>query len=293
MALKETDTLRRFIFENVPVRGMLVHLDATWKTMLERQDYPEPVRKQLGHFLAAAALLSASIKYKGTVTIQIQGNGPIYMMVIEATSERSLRGLAKWNEPVAAGSLAELFGDGRLVITIDSELAKERYQSIVALEGDTIAQTIERYMHQSEQLETVLVLYTDNKQSTGMLLQKLPTSEDDDGDDWNRLSTIAATLSQRELNDLSSEAILHRLFHEDDVRLLDGEPVFFRCRCSRDRVRNMLRSLGPDEIHGIVAEQGKVSVTCEYCGLLYEFDAVDAEQIFASEIPKSASETKH
>lgn len=293
MTAKETDTIRRFIFENVPVRGMLVHLDATWKTMLERQEYPQVVREQLGQFLAAAALLSASIKYKGTITMQIQGNGPIYMMVIEATSERSLRGLAKWREPIAAGSLAELFGDGRLVITIDSELAKERYQSIVALEGDTIAQTIERYMRQSEQLETLLVLYTDHKQSTGMLLQKLPAHEEDDGDDWNRLSTIAATLSQRELNDLSSETILHRLFHEDDVRLLDGEPVFFRCRCSRDRVRNMLRSLGPDEIHGIVAEQGKVSVTCEYCGLLYEFDAVDAEQIFASEIPKSASDTKH
>jgi len=295
--LKENDTLRRFVFERANVRGAFIHLDATWRALLERKEYPEPVANQLGRFMAAGALLSSTIKFEGSLIMQIQSKGPISMLVVEATSERTLRGTAKWDESTESlsesTSYSELFSQGQLVLTIDSGNSQDRYQGIIELEGGSLAETLEAYFIRSEQLETQVWLSVSGQSATGMLIQKMPGGEDYDQDAWNRIQTLAGTVTDQELTNLSAMENIQRLFAEEDVRLFDGEPVSFRCSCSRERVSNMLRTLGIDEVHGIIDEQGSVSVNCEYCSQEYVFDKVDAEALFAASIPTEVPKTRH
>ena len=221
--MKEVDCLTRFIFEQGSVRGMFVRLDAAWQAVLERHDYPPVVRDQLGQFLAAGALLASTIKFDGSLTMQILGDGPISMMVAEFSSNGTLRGLATWREVPEPGPLKALFGDGRLVFTVDTSSGGDSYQGIVELEGDTLAQAIESYLDRSEQLATRLWLVTDGSQSSGMLLQQMPVrAETDDADLWTRAVVLASTLENAELTSLPAAAILHRLFHEEDVRMFES-----------------------------------------------------------------------
>lgn len=289
--MKENDTLRRFLFENVAIRGQLVHMDATFKALLANGDYPSVVRDQLGQFLAASALLSSNIKFEGKLIMQVQGSGPISLMVMEASSDRTFRGLAQWRDVPEQGDLASLFGDARLVITI--EHSGRQYQGIVALEGDRISNALEAYLHQSEQLDTRLWLATDAAQATGLLLQRLPGEKDEDAEAWNRVEHLAATITADELLGLSAEEVLHRLFHEEDVRLMEREPLSFRCSCSRERVEQVLISLGAEEIRSILEDEGEVSVDCEYCNHKYVFDAVDAEALFAVDVSPQVPPTRH
>lgn len=294
--MQDHDTLRRFIFENAPVRGQIVRLNAAWRAILERREYPTVVRDTLGEYLAAAALLSSTIKFSGTLIMQIQGEGPINLLVAECTAQHTLRGLAKWKGAISTAPLNQLTGAGKMVITIDPGEDMERYQGVVALEGDSIAQALEHYLEKSEQLDTRLWLAANEHGAVGMLLQKLPGNEihgDYDDDLWNRAVQLAATVTSQELLGLTNEALLRRLFYEEDLRVFESEPMSFRCTCSRDRVRGMLRALGPDEVHDIIENDGQVAVTCEYCNQNYTFDAVDAEVIFAAEASPPASPTKH
>ncbi len=295
-AMQDADTLRRFIFENAPVRGELVYLNATWRAVLERHDYPPVVRETLGEYLAAAALLSGTVKFDGSLIMQIRGTGPITTLVAECTSQRTVRGLAKWVSAVAPGPLSELTGAGNLVITIDPGADMERYQGIVSLEGDNIAQALGHYLERSEQLKTQLWLVANESLAVGMLLQRLPDSAAHAGQDedlWNRVQMLASTVTPEELLSLSPSDLLRRLFSAEDLRVFEAEPMSFRCTCSRDRVRNMLRALGPEEVRDIIKEQGAVSITCEYCNQKYHFDAVDAEQIFAADVPPKGSLAQH
>ncbi len=303
------DSLQRFIFENAPIRGEIVHLDATWQAVLERREYPAPVRQVLGELMAAAALLTSTIKFDGRLIMQIQGNGPVKLMVVECTSDRTMRALAQWDDEVPSAPLSQLVGDGQLAVTIDPKNAKERYQAIVSLEGMTVAEAFENYFTRSEvapahpcardtrasctsQLDTRLWLAADTHQAAGMLLQRLPGDRDDD-DSWNRAVHLGATITRDDLLGLPVHEIVHRLYHEEDIRLFSRTPVSFRCSCSRPRVEAVLRMLGPDEVHSILAEQGSVSVDCEFCGHHYAFDPVDAEQLFASTLSAGASPTRH
>ena len=285
------DTLQRFLFDNTPVRGELVRLDAAWQEVLTRHDYPPVVRERLGEMMASCLLLSATLKFKGTVTMQVQGEGPIALMVVEATAQRTVRGMAQWLGEVAAGGLTEQFGAGRLTITIDPGTGGERYQGIVALEGRSLADAIDAYLERSEQLSTRMWLVADGKTAAGMLLQKLPGAEPDD-DAWGRLQALAATLSAQELLTLPAQEIIHRLFHEEDVRLFDTEPVSFHCSCSRERVAGMLHNLGQDEVMDIRHSEGGIEVVCEFCNQHYHFDAMDAAQLFAPSTPDVGS-TRH
>ena len=294
--MQDADTLRRFIFENAPVRGELVYLNATWRAVLERHDYPPVVRATLGEYLAAAALLSGTVKFDGSLIMQIRGTGPITTLVAECTSRRTVRGLARWTGEVAPGSLSELTGAGNMVITIDPGADMERYQGIVSLEGDNIAQALGQYFERSEQLKTQLWLVANESLAVGMLLQRLPNSVTHAGEDedlWNRVQTLASTVTPEELLTLSPADLLRRLFSGEDLRVFESEPMSFRCTCTRERVRSMLRALGPDEVHGIIKEQGAASITCEYCNQNYLFDAVDAEQIFAVDVTPAGSLSRH
>jgi len=288
------DTLQRFLFENAPIRGELVHLDATWRAVLARHDYPPAVRDLLGEMMAASALLSATLKYDGSITLQLQGDGPVTLMVVEATSQRTLRGMAQWTGDVPEGNLAARAGSGRLVITIDPGRSNERYQGVVALEGETLADAIDNYLERSEQLPTRMWLAADGEQAAGMLLQRLPKEVMEDSDAWERIGHLGATIRREELLGLDAREVIHRLFHEEDLRLFDEEAISFSCACSRERVGQMLRSLGHDEMQSILQDEGEVSVDCEFCRQNYRFDSVDVEQLFAAdEISPEVPETRH
>jgi molecular chaperone Hsp33 len=287
------DNLQRFIFENAPIRGEIVHLDATWQAVLERRQYPPRVREVLGELMAAAALLTSTLKFDGRLIMQIQGKGPVSLLVVECTSDRTMRAIAQWQGEIPDAPLAALVGDGRLAVTIDPLKGKERYQAIVALEGLTVAEAFENYFARSEQLATRLWLASDPQRAAGMLLQRLPDAEPSDDDAWVRAVHLGSTITREELLALPVREIVHRLYHEEDIRLFSRMPVSFRCSCSRERVEAVLRMLGRDEIHSILDEQGSVSVDCEFCGSRYEFDRIDAEQLFAALHSAPATPTRH
>lgn len=287
------DNLQRFIFENAPIRGEIVHLDATWQAVLERRQYPPRVREVLGELMAAAALLTSTLKFDGRLIMQIQGKGPVSLLVVECTSDRTMRAIAQWQGEIPDAPLAALVGDGRLAVTIDPLKGKERYQAIVALEGLTVAEAFENYFARSEQLATRLWLASDPQRAAGMLLQRLPDVEPSDDDAWVRAVHLGSTITREELLALPVREIVHRLYHEEDIRLFSRMPVSFRCSCSRERVEAVLRMLGRDEIHSILDEQGSVSVDCEFCGSRYEFDRIDAEQLFTALHSVPATPTRH
>ncbi|HSD97574.1 MAG TPA: Hsp33 family molecular chaperone HslO [Sulfuricaulis sp.] len=287
------DSLQRFIFEHAPIRGEIVHLDATWQAVLERRQYPPRVREVLGELMAAAALLTSTLKFDGRLIMQIQGKGPVSLLVVECTSDRTMRAIAQWQGEIPDAPLAALVGDGRLAVTIDPLKGKERYQAIVALEGLTVAEAFENYFARSEQLATRLWLASDPQQAAGMLLQRLPEADPADDDAWVRAVHLGSTITREELLALPVREIVHRLYHEEDIRLFSRMPVSFRCSCSRARVEAVLRMLGRDEIHSILDEQGTVSVDCEFCGSRYEFDRIDAEQLFAALHSAPATPTRH
>lgn len=287
------DTLTRFMFEHAEVRGESVRLDATWRAVLARHPYPEPVKKLLGEMMAACALLAATLKFEGALIMQMQGSGPVTLLVVECDSEFHLRATAKWRDDLAHEDVRALLGDGKFVITIDPKTGGQAYQGIVALEGATVAEVLEHYMLRSEQLETRLWLASDAQQACGLLLQRLPEKTSEDEDAWNRALNLAGTLTPEELLSLPAREVLHRLFHEEDLRLFEPQPVSFRCTCSRDRVTAMLRMLGLDEVRAILNEQGRIDVDCEFCNQHYSFDPVDAEQIFAAEVLTQAGTTRH
>ncbi len=293
--MSSKDSLQRFLFENAAIRGEVVRLNATWQEVLQRHLYPEPVKNILGEMMAASALLSAMLKFDGSLIMQIQGNGPLTLAVAECTSQRTLRAIANWDDDITGAGLRELVGKGSLAITIEPRQGK-RYQGIVDVGAGSLAKAIEDYMDRSQQLHTRMWLTVDANQACGMLLQKLPEPGDfmpEDADAWTRVTHLADTVHAGELASLPFKALLRRLFHEEDVRIFEAEPVSFRCSCSKDRVRNTLRMLGYEEIIPLFEEQPTVSVNCEFCNHLYEFDRVDIEELFASEVSVGGSRARH
>lgn len=273
------------------MRGALVHLDASWQAVLERHPYPPAVQRPLGHALAAAVLLSSTVKFEGALILQVEASGPLRTLVAQATDQRTLRGLARWEGDVPeAADLDGVFGAGRLVLTANAP-GGERYQGVVALEGASLARALESYFARSEQLPTRLWLAADGRGAAGLLLQRLPDAAGDE-DAWPRTAMLADTLRDEELLGLGTEALLRRLFSEETVRLFDGEPVAFRCGCSRERVEGLLRALGRAEVDEALAEQGAIEVTCEFCNRLYLVDRVDADLLFR-ERGAEGSDTRH
>lgn len=280
-----SDTLQRFLFEQAPVRGACVQLGATWQAILERHTYPRPVRDLLGEMMVATVLLSSTLKLKGKMILQITGEGPLKLMMVECTDGHALRGIAQCEDNIQSGQLDAMLGEGKLVITLEPEEGKERYQSIVNLHGTSLAEALGDYLIRSEQLDTRLWLSADLQHAGGLLIQKLPGDwHEDELELWERVSLLSATIKDSELLNLSQQEIVRRLYYEEDVRIFETEPVCFRCTCTRERVTNMLQTLGYEEVRSIIEEQGNVKVACEFCNQKYQYDVVDVEQIFADEI---------
>ncbi len=289
-----SDRLLKFMFRGAPVRGELVRVAEAWREMTAHHQYPAPVKRLLGEMVAAAALLASSIKFNGALVMQVHGDGPVKLLVVECQPDLTLRATAKFSEQadVSGATMRELInrsGRGRFAITLDPRdpaPGQQPYQGIVPLDGDSMSEVLESYMRQSEQLETRLVLAADEDVSAGLLLQRLPdtggTAGDIDEDAWDRVTTLGATLSADELLRLSPEILARRLYSQE---VLDHQATLaprFACRCSRERIGRMLVSLGREEVDSIIAELATVTVTCDFCGRQYSFDAVDVAQLFAS-----------
>lgn len=290
--MADGDLLRRFLFERWPVRGHFVRLEASWRAVIEHHDYPEAVRDVLGEATAAAVLLAGSLKFEGQLTLQVQGPGPLHLLVAQCTHRRSIRAVARHRGEIMPGPLATLTGGGRVTVTLEDEDRRNRYQGMVPLEREHLAGCLERYLDRSEQVPSKLLVASNGAVAAGLLLQRLPAGASasagavphaaaEAAEEWRRLELLTATLTPAELLGLPLRTILHRLFHEDDVRLFEGAPVFFQCTCSRERVEGILRSLGHDEVEDIVRERGTVEVRCEFCNRAWAWDAVDAEALFA------------
>src|SRR5450830_898110 len=305
-----TDTLQKFMFENAGVRGELVELESAWQQMLSHKDYPKAVQTILGELMAASALLSANLKFNGTMIMQIHGDGPVKLMVVECDADLRLRATAKLaddaviNDHETIKELVHAHGQGRFVITLDPNdkmPGQQAYQGIVPLDGDSIATIIENYMLRSEQLDTKLWLAADDKVARGVLLQKLPTQGGKNApveelETWNRLSMLGNTLRKEELLSTDIETLMRRLFWEETLRVFDhAHPEFYRS-CSREKIGKMLKMLGQEEIEDALASEEKLGISCEFCGQHYEFDAIDCAHLFLPETPADAvpqTDTRH
>jgi molecular chaperone Hsp33 len=300
----DRDCLHKFVFEHLPFRGQLVHLDAAWKALLEHRNYPDVIRDTVGEAVAASVLLAATLKFEGHLALQLQGEGPMRLLLAHCTSSLGVRALARYDAaqlPMDQSSrdFSQLVGAGNLLVTLDNDSGVDasRYQGVVSLQYEHMAACLESYFTQSEQLPTRLWLHADENGASGMLLQRLPVSADqavaaaqadiDIEDAWHRVQLIGDTLKPEELSQLSDREILRRLFNEDDVRLFEPAPVFFRCTCSRERVIGMLQSLGRDEVQSIVDERGSVEVNCDFCNRAYLFDVIDATRLFSENLMRS------
>ena len=276
------DQSQRFIFENADVRGEIVHLQKSYQDTLSTHQYPEPAAKLLGEFLVAASLLSATLKFEGTLTLQARSEGEIPLIMAEATSDRHLRGIVRDAEQAKSHDFKTLLKDAQLSITIDPQDG-QRYQGIVPMEGNSLAECIEHYFQQSEQLSTRLWLCADHHQAAGMLLQELPASDipsEQRATQWEHITKLAETLTQEELLTLDTETLLYRLYHQEQVRLFEPSTLLFCCSCSEERIAKALSSIGQQSLNEIIAEQGLVSVNCEFCNQKYQFDEYQIRQLF-------------
>jgi molecular chaperone Hsp33 len=273
-ATNRRDFKRRFIFEQMDVRGEIVHLDRVLDDVNAIHDYPAGVATLLGEFLTAAVLLASTLKFRGSLTVQARSDREIPLIMAECSSELTVRGIVRGAQQALSQSFAALLGGGQLAFTVTPERGK-RYQGIVPLSDDSLAASIDHYFGQSEQLPTRIHLASDGRNAAGMLLQQLPAQlQTEPGvreEQWQRLSMLADTLSPTELLQTSDETVLYRLFHEETLRLYDPEPVSFRCSCSRDRTLAALSTIGESEIRSILEEQGSVTMDCEFCNQRYVF----------------------
>lgn len=276
--MKEQDSLRRFLFEGLGVRGEWVRLQDSFREAKQYQDLPDAVVPQFGQALAAVTLLSATIKFKGSMVLQAQGNGTLKALVAQATEERGIRGLARYAGDVNGETLQQMMGQGRMVLTVESSIG-EPYQGVVSLDGEGLSGVIENYFRQSEQLATRLWLFADDSCAAGLFLQALPDQEGYEAD-WERIEMLANTVTKSELMELDCEEILYRLFNEEKVRLFEAEIVSFQCQCSREKITATLKTLEHDDLQAALDERGgAIEVGCEFCGKKYDFSREDVDAI--------------
>ena len=299
MPMLESDNTQRFLFDDTDVRGEWVGLERSYAEVLAKHAYPEQVAQLLGELLAAAALLVGTLKFEGLMVLQARSAGPVPLLMVECSSDREVRGIARYHEDqlTPGATLSELMPEGVLAMTIDPANG-QRYQGIVGLDGVTLAESLSSYFASSEQLPTRFWLAADGRRACGMLLQQLPADRIRDGEEreasWEHLRTLADTLSTEELLGLNTQTILHRLYHQEQVRLFEPRPIVFRCSCSRERSASAVMSLGQDDAEQLLQEQGgAITIDCQFCNHSYRFDAADIAQLFAGAGTEGPSGTRH
>jgi molecular chaperone Hsp33 len=295
----DNDFTQRFIFDDSDTRGELVSLELSYAEVLAKHAYPQPVAQLLGELMAAAALLVGTLKFDGLLILQARSEGPIPLLMIECSSERDIRGLARYEADRIApdATLADLMPDGSLTLTVDPKRG-QRYQGVVDLDGETLSDCFTNYFVMSQQIGTRIKLCADGRRARGLLLQQLPADrlkdEDERAASWQHITTLGGTLTADELLSLDNETVLHRLYHDEQVRLFDVQKLRFRCSCSRERSANALVSLGMEDAQQLVVEHGgNIEIDCQFCNQRYLFDAADVAQLFAGAGIETPSDTRH
>ncbi|TFL13746.1 Hsp33 family molecular chaperone HslO [Pusillimonas caeni] len=304
-----TDLLKKYLFQDHSVRVQAVKLDEAWRTGLAHQSYPPCVQRLLGELTAAAVLLAANIKFDGSLVLQLQGDGPVALIVVECTSDLTIRATASLREGLSVPrdgnfqSLLNSQGQGRFIVVLDPQrknAAMQPYQGIVPLEGDSVAQVLEHYMRNSEQLDTRLWLAADAGQTAGLLLQRMPDQGGTEApgpahDTWERAVALASTIESGELLGLDTDTLIHRLFWEETLIAFEPQNVSWHCPCTRERVANMLRMLGQEEVEDILSQRDQIDVSCNFCGKPYRFDPIDCARLFTSpqDTPPSGAGSIH
>ncbi len=280
---KANNVLNRYLFEDLSVRGELVQLDKAYQQIITSKEYPAPIQTLLGELLVATTLLTATLKFEGSITMQLQGDGPVSLAVINGDNNQKIRGVARWEGDISDDAgLHDLMGKGHLVITIEPKKG-ERYQGVVGLEGADIAEVLENYFLRSEQLKTRLWIRTGEQDgkphAAGMLLQVVPDGTGTP-EDFEHLEQLTDTVKNEELFTLEANELLYRLYNQEQVQLFEPQPVEFRCGCSRDRSGAAIVTVSRDEINDILAEEGSVSLHCDYCGTTYSFNSAEVEELY-------------
>ena len=284
--INHADIRTRFIFDDMPVRGLHVRLENVWKHIVGQKHYPAAIRRALGELLAAGALLSGNLKTDGTLIVQVQGQGRLKMLVVEATSDQTVRATARWDETAEINddeSLTDLLGSNSVFVLTLQPKDAEPWQGVVPLEGGSIAQMLINYTKRSEQLDTQIVLASSDDACGGLLVQRLPETEPDAAS-WEHVGTLVQTLTPEELTGLDAQHVLYRLFHETPPRVFNPESIEFACTCSRGKVSDMLLMLGGEEVGGVVAEQGSIQIDCDFCHAKYVFDETDVNALFGADV---------
>jgi len=279
----QSDLLHRYVFDKLDVRGELVQIEHTFNDIIGKHDYPEPVKQLLGELLVATSLLTATLKFEGDIAVQLQGDGPVRYAVINGDHEQNMRGIARLQGELTGTRIQDLMGKGYMVITI-TPIKGERYQGIVPLESETLAQCLEDYFEQSEQLKTRLWIATkvadDVLKASGLFLQVLPVNKEKSKQDFAHLEALSNTIKDEELLELDAQTVLTRLYHEDNPRVYTPQKIQFVCGCSREKTINALVNVGQEELLAQVAQDGEVNISCHYCLKNYRFNEQEIKAIF-------------
>ncbi|KJY78379.1 molecular chaperone Hsp33 [Vibrio coralliilyticus] len=277
------NVLNRYLFEDLSVRGELVQLDEAYQRIISSKEYPAPLQKLLGELLVSTTLLTATLKFEGSITMQLQGDGPVSLAVINGDHDQKIRGVARWEGDIADdANIHDMLGKGHLVITIDPKKG-ERYQGIVGLDGDNLSDILESYFANSEQLKTRIWLrlgeHEGKQRAAGMLIQVMPDGTGTP-EDFEHLEQLTDTVKNEELFTLEANDLLYRLYNQEKVRLFDPQPVEFHCGCSRERSGAAIVTIDRAEVNDILAEVGSISLHCDYCGTNYTFDEAQVSELF-------------
>ena len=280
------NTIEGFLLDDLNIRGAVVRLDTVWQKLLTNRHYPAPVVELLGQMSATTLLLANNLKQPGRLTIQLRGEGPISLLVIDCNEALNIRCMAQFGDNIQAASLVELLGKGQLLLSLDMDSMREPYQSIVPLTGNSIAEVFEHYLKQSEQLASRFFLAATDNAVAGLFLQKMPDADERDADGWTRIEALAATVKPDELLALPTADVLTRLFHEETVRLFAGHPVTNNCPQDWDKVRNMLRTLGREEVYAAFKANGAIVIHDDLANHEYRFDKTAIDDLF-SNVPET------
>lgn len=275
------DSITPFAFESLPVRGALIHLSRSWRRMQRDHDYDVLITETLGHAAAATGLIAQSLKFDGAITLQIQGSGALQMLVMQCTNDLDVRGMAVTEEGSAASSFAELTDKAHCAITVDA--GERPYQGIVEIQGESLSLSLEHYFDRSVQVPSHVALVANENVAGGILLQQMPGQSIDE-DDWKRLHFLLKTLTVQDFDGAAGLDLIRKLFAEDDVRVRESRVVNFKCRCSGQKVEDVLKMLGEEESRAALEERDSIEVVCEYCGEKRVFDSVDVSRLFADNV---------
>jgi molecular chaperone Hsp33 len=278
------DSIQRFLFKDHAIRGQRLLLNQAWLSMLKDRHYPAPLQQLLGELTAFSVLLANGIKHQGKITLQVQGQGPVNLLVVEVNHQLKLKGMAKTNQPITDQNDADaLLGEGQILLSLENTQTDHIYQSYVSREGEQLVGSLEHFLSQSEQLDTRLWISVNDQAVGALYLQKMPDIETNDADAWDRIQHLASTVKDDELLELDNETLLTRLFHEEVVEVFEAKPLTYECNQDRERVATMLKSLGEEEARTLLQEQGEIVVFNEMCNYHERFNSEDLDNLFGTQ----------